>query len=424
MRVFVGFLVVGFAVVNFAEGAPWPAWRGDVLGSGVSSETDVPLEWDEKKNVRWRIELPDRGNSTPVIWGTRVFVTQAIEGENWRGLMCFDRADGSLLWKKGVEYAEAERTHKANPYCSASAMTDGERVVASYGSAGVVCYDFEGEELWRRDFGAIDHVWGNSTSPVIHGELCFYYHGPAKGAFLVALAVETGETVWKFDEPDWKPGKRTDGFQGRDDEGIIGSFSTPILVKAGSREELVMSFPTEVAAFDPATGAKLWNCRGLNPLVYTSPVYAEGVVVAMGGYRGNSIGVRVGGKGDVTEQNRLWREVNHNGGIGSGVVKDGYLYYQNSGGIASCLEMKTGKEMWEARLPGTGKSWGSFLRSGDRVYSLSQAGDAVVFEATPEAFRELAVNDLGEMTNSSIAISDGELFIRTHEALWCISDGL
>ena len=114
--------------------------------------------------------------------------------------------------------------------------------------------------------------------------------------------------------------------------------------------------------------------------------------------------------------------MNHNGGIGSGVAKDGYLYYQNSSGIASCLEVATGEEMWEARLPGAGKSWGSFVRSGDRIFSLSQEGETVVFEATPEGFREIAVNDLGEMTNSSVAISDGEIFIRTHEALWCIGE--
>jgi len=206
----------------------WPAWRGDAAGSGVTSETKLPLKWDKDTNVRWRIELPDRGNSTPIVWKDRVFVTQAIDETKWRGLLCFNRADGKLLWKNGVTYSKKEQTHKANPYCSSSAVTDGEYVIVYYGSAGAACYDFSGKEIWRRDFGAIHHVWGTSTSPVLYGDTAIFYHGPGKGAFLVALDKKTGKTVWKFDEPQWKVGKRTDGFRGREDKGIDGSFSTPI----------------------------------------------------------------------------------------------------------------------------------------------------------------------------------------------------
>lgn len=398
---------------------PWPFWRGDVQGSGVTAETELPLEWSREQNVRWRVALPEPGNSTPVIHGDRVFVTQPVTAEHWRGLMCFDRADGSLLWKSGLTYDKEERTHRTNPYCSASPATDGSLVVAAYGSAGIAAYDFDGKQLWHRDLGAIDHVWGTSSSPVLHGDLCFHYHGPGKGAFLIALDKRTGETAWRFDEPDWEPGERTDGFAGQSD-GVIGAFSTPILVQAGDREELVMSFPMEMKAFDPATGEILWTSEGLNPLVYTSPAAGEGIVLAMGGYNGNSIAVRAGGSGDVTGSRRLWHKVRHNGGIGTGVVKDGLYYYQNSGGVAYCLEISTGETLWEARLPGAGKSWGSFLLSGDRVYSLSQAGDSVVFKASPEGLEVLAQSDLREETNSSIAPAGGELFIRTHEALWCI----
>lgn len=402
-----------------ATAESWPVWRGDVAGSGEAADAKIPLQWGKEKNVRWRVELPDRGNATPVIWGDRIFVPQAIDETNWRGLMCFNRSDGELRWKKGVTYDRKERTHGANPYCSASPATDGERVVAAYGSAGVVCYDMDGNELWRRDFGPIDHVWGNSTSPLLHGDLCFHYHGPGKGAFLVALNKKTGDTVWKFDEPNWQPGERTDGFRG-DDDGVIGSFSTPIIVNTGQRTELIMSFPMQIRAFDPKTGDELWRCGGLNPLVYTSPMFAEGVVVAMGGYQGNSVAVKAGGKGDVTESHRLWQEVRHHGGIGTGVVNDGNLYYHDSGGVAYCMEMKTGKQLWRARLPGLSKSWGSYLLVGDHIYSPSQSGETVVFKASPKEFEVVAHNNLGEMTNASLAPAGSQLFIRTHEALWCI----
>ena len=407
-------------LVSTALANDWPAWRGDVLGSGKSSETVVPREWGPEKNVRWRVELPERGNSTPVVQGERIFVTQAVSQDNWRGLMCFSRKDGSVLWKKGLTFDKKERTHQSNPYCSASPATDGKIVVASYGSAGVAAYDLDGKQIWHRDLGAIDHEWGNSTSPVLHAGLVIHYHGPAKNAVLYGLDAKTGKTRWEWKEPVWQPGKRTDGFQGRDDEGIIGSFSTPIIIATGGRHELVMSFPMEMKAFDPLTGKELWTCSGLNPLVYTSPVFADGIVVAMGGYKGNSIAVKAGGTGDVTETHRLWREVRHNGGIGTGVVADGHYYYHDSGGVVFCDKISTGETVWKDRLPGAGKSWGSFVLAGELIYTLSQAGDTVVFKASTKGLEVVAQSDVDEETNSSLVISKGEIFLRTHEALWCI----
>ncbi len=394
-------------------GENWPAWRNTNLGSGTTQDTGFPLTWERDKNVKWRIPLPERGNSTPIIWGDRVFVTQAITAEKWRGLMCFNREDGRLLWKSGLTYDQAERTHGDNPYCSASPSTDGKIVVAAYGSAGVAAYDFEGKEIWRRDFGPIDHVWGNSSSPVIHGEICFHYHGPSKGAALHALNLKTGETIWKWDEPNWVPGPRTDGFREDSDKGVIGSFSTPIIVPHAGGSILVMSFPLEMKAFEPATGKVLWTCEGLNPLVYTSPVAADGQIVAMGGYSGNSIAATPDGK-------RLWQEVRHFGGIGSGVIKDGYLYAANAGGVVHCVKMATGETVWKDRLPGAGKSWGSFILSGDNILTLSQPGDTVVFKANPEKLEVIAQSDIGEHTNSSLVVSGEQVFIRTFEALWCI----
>lgn len=400
----------------------WRSWRGDLLGSGKAAEPNLPLEWGEEKNVKWRIELPEAGNSTPVIFGGKVFVTQPLSADKTRNLMCFSQADGSLLWKKGLSYAKDERTHRSNPYCSASPAVAENFVVVSHGSAGVAAYDHDGEELWKRDFGAIDHVWGNSSSPVIYKDIVIHYHGPAEDAVLYGLNRKTGETAWKWEEPVWNPEKRTDGFSDRSERGVIGSFSTPIIVATSDRVELLMSFPLEMKAFDPLSGEVLWTCEGLNPLVYASPVYDDGIVVTMGGYHGNSIGVKVGGDGDVTASHRLWHEVRHNGGIGTGVAREGMLYYQDSGGIVFCDDMKTGKTIWKARLPGAGKSWGSFVLAGDRIYTLSQAGDSVVFKASPDRFEVIAQSNLGEHTNSSIAPAGGQLFIRTHEALWCIDE--
>lgn len=422
MSRFIASLVVLTFVVSTTTAANWPSWRADLAGSGETHESKLPIKWSRDVNVKWRTPLPNRGNSTPVVWGKRVFVTQVVEEHDFRSVMCFDRKDGRLLWQKGVEYQEEERSHRTNPYCSASPVTDGERVVVTFASAGVFCYDMDGKLLWKRDLGPQDHTWGNASSPVLHRDLCILYHGPGAGARLVAMDKFTGRTVWEFKEPAWKIGKRTDGFQGNEEKGIVGSFSTPIIVQADGRDELIMSFPTELKAFNPETGSELWNCHGLNPLVYTSPVWHDGVVVAMGGYYGNSLAVKTGGSGDVTGTHRLWHKVRHNGGIGSGVVRDGHIYYPNTGGIGYCLNVKTGEEVWEERLQGPSRrsgAWGSPIIAGDVVYFLNQGGDTIVYRADTK-FEQLAVNSLGEQTNSSIIVSDGQLFIRTHEALWCI----
>jgi len=403
--------------------ADWPAWRGDPQGSGVTKETTLPTAWGPEKNVRWRVELPDRGNSSPVVSGDRVFVTQAIERTGVRMLMCFNRADGRVLWMKSTTYDLKEKTHQTNPYCSPSPVTDGERVIVSFGSAGVLCYDMDGRELWRRDLGKLDHIWGNGPSPVLHGDLCFVYHGPGSVSALYALDKRTGKTVWQFDEPKWNTAERVDGFRGKSD-GIVGSFSTPIVIHSGKRDELVMSFPTEVRAFDPKSGRELWRCGGLNPLVYTSPLYSDGIVVAMGGYYGNSLAVKAGGTGDVTATHRLWHAERAKGGIGTGVIKGGHLYFLSSGGLVACMELETGKVLWEERPQSSGAkgdSWASMTLVGDLIYMPNQLGDVFIFKAGPK-FEPVALNSVKEVSNSSLAVSNGEIFFRTHKALWCFSE--
>jgi outer membrane protein assembly factor BamB len=424
MKTATGTLVLLLLSSAISNASNWPSWRGDLAGTGKSTETDLPLKWSKTENVKWRVELPNRGNSTPVVWGNRVFISQVVEKENFRSLMCFNRKNGKLLWQRGVKFSEKESTHRTNPYCSASPVTDGKRVIVTFGSAGVYCYDFSGKELWQRDLGPQSHTWGNASSPILYQGVCILYHGPGKDAFLIGMDKDSGSTVWQYNEPKWKTGKRTDGFKGKEDTGIVGSFCTPIVVNAKGRDELIMSFPTEIKAFNPATGDELWNCRGLNPLVYCSTIYADGVVVAMGGYSGNTMAVKVGGNGDVTDTHRLWQQIRANGGIASGLIHEGHVYYQNTGGIGYCLDLKSGKEVWQERLKGTSRrtgAWGSVMQSGDRIYYLNQGGDTIVYEAKP-TFKQLAANSLGEQSNACIAPSDGELFIRTEKALWCIAE--
>ena len=417
-------LMVCISAASTALAANWPAWRGPDA-NGITLEKNLPVEWSATKNIRWKVPLPDRGNSTPIIWGTRIFFTQAVETENRRTVMCLDRSNGRLLWQSGVTYKEKDDSHEANPHCSASPVTDGERVVAYFGSAGVYCYDLDGKELWHRDLGKQQHEWGYGSSPVIFGNLCFVYHGPGPGAQLLALDKKTGQAIWKFDEPSAKTAGRADGFKGRE-PGYVGSWSTPVLIKAGGRDELVMSFPNLLVGFDPKTGKQLWACEGLNPLIYSSPLYADGLVVAMGGFLGSTIGVKPGGSGDVTASHRVWREERaKKNRCGSGVVADGRIFFVNMEGFIECVDLKTGNQLWEERLPKQGlkgESWSSTLLVGDKVYAVNQSGDVIVFKTGPR-FEVVSVNSIGnELTNASLAPSDGEFFLRTDKQLWCISE--
>lgn len=403
--------------------ANWPSWRGPD-DNGSTPESKFPVEWSKDRNVRWRVDLPDRGNSSPIVWGDRVFITQATEKDGRREVMCFRRSDGKLLWRSGTTFDGKETTHETNPYCSASPVTDGERVIASFASAGIFCFDLEGKELWRADLGPQVHNWGQGSSPVIHGDLCILYHGPGKHSALFALDKKSGKTVWRVELPEAQPKERFDGFAGKSD-GMLGSFASPLVIKAGARDEVILSLGGTVHAFDPTNGKTLWTCEGMNPLVYASPTYGQGVLVAMGGFFGSTLVIKPGGAGDVTGTHRSWyeqRAKKHR--IGSPIIKDGFIYFSNTIGVAECMELATGKTVWEERLPATGASgetWSSMVLAGDKLYVVNQSGDTIVLRASPK-FELIAKNPIGELSNSTLALSQGELFLRTHKSLWCIGD--
>ena len=415
------FLLLLFASAGFS--ANWPAWRGP-LGTGITEETNLPVKWGTDQNVKWRISLPEPGNSTPIVWGDRVFLTQAV-GDR-RTARCFSRANGELLWEQGVTTNEKEPTHSSNPYCSGSAVTDGERVIVSFASDGLSCYDFNGQEIWSRtDLGRQIHIWGAGVSPVIYGDLCFLNFGPGETTYLLALDKKTGRTVWRHDEKTGygKPAAGAEAGGAKNNPTFIGSWTTPVVMKVEGKEQLLMSWPGRLVGYNPADGKELWTCSGLNPLVYTSPICGQGIVVAMGGFGGSVIAVRAGGSGDVTASRRLWQLPRSPQRIGSGVVYQDHIYIHNDPGTAMCLSLKTGATVWEERLTGkaaTGQNWSSVLLSGDKCYTITQGGDCFVFRASPR-FELLAVNCLGERSNSSIVPGDGELFIRTHQSLWCIA---
>ena len=411
-RCLLSLVLFGIACQPLSAGN-WPQWRGP-RGTGISEERGLPTQWSATENVAWKVPLPDRGNSTPIVWGDKVFITAAIEKQNKRGLMCFNRADGKLLWEQYVTYEEKEPTHSTNPYCSASPVTDGQCIVAWYGSVGMAAYDFAGKELWRRDLGKFEHVWGNAASPILHGDLVINSCGPGLTAYLIALDKRTGKDVWKRELPN---------AQSKKVEQFYGSWSTPVLRETATRKELLLSLPLQLQAFDPDTGNDLWSCRGLTDLVYTSPLVGDDAVVAMSGYGGAAIGVRVGSsdKDDVTDSQRLWRVERNPQRVGSGVVVGEHVYILNETGVAYCMELKTGKNLREERLGS--KTWASMAYADGRLYIIQESGETLVLEPGTE-LKVIAKNPLerGDLTRGSLAFSDGQIFIRTYQKLYCIGE--
>jgi outer membrane protein assembly factor BamB len=403
------------AVAASALAGNWPAWRGP-RGDGVTTETELPLIWSATENVRWKIPLPEPGNSTPIVWDDRVFFTQA-EGER-RTLWCISRGDGKRLWEAGPTWKEQERTHQTNPFCASSPVTDGERIIAWFGSAGLWCWNLDGKELWHIDLGKQDHEWGYGSSPVLAGDLCILNFGPGERSFVVGIEKKSGRETWRFDVP---PPKAPEG------PGVgnkyIGSWSTPVLMEEGGRTQLLVALPGAVFALDPQTGKELWHCDGLNPLAYANVLVGDTAVVGLGGFGGYAIGIKRGGFGDVTATHRLWQEKQSPQRIGSGVVLDGRAFMPSDAGIVQCLDPQTGKVLWQERpqVPGgQASTWSSIVLSGDRLYLPTKNSDTIVMRAGPK-FEQLAVNSLGDgMMNASPAISDRQIFLRTHRHLWCI----
>jgi outer membrane protein assembly factor BamB len=296
-------------------------------------------------------------------------------------------------------------------------VLDAERVVVSFASAGMYCFDHAGKELWKRtDLGKMEHVFGSGASPVLYGDLAILWCGPndPKGRnYLLAVNKRTGETVWEQDQ-------------------TYGSWCTPVIAKVNAQDQLILGQSRDVKSeaedkngylrgFDPKTGKELWKCQGLNSFVYPSALYADGVAVAMSGFNGSALAVKLGGSGDI-RKDRLWRHPRNNQRVGSGVLVGDYVYIVDENGAPHSYDVKTGEDRWKAeKRLASGLTWGSMIHADGRLYLLMRNADTVVLAANPK-FELLAVNKLGggEATNSSLAISNGHIFIRTFRHLWCI----
>jgi outer membrane protein assembly factor BamB len=401
-----------------AQAADWPQFRG-AQHDGISREP-ASVEWSAEKNIKWKVPLPSGGNSSPIVVGDQVFLNCADDKRGTRrSLYCFDRRDGHQQWVQTVSFEKSDPHHAANPYCASTPASDGKHVVVWHGSAGLHCYDMEGKPLWSRDLGTIRHVWGYGGSPIILDDAVILNGGPGERSFVASIDLKTGHVNWQTDEPGGSADKLAETGS------WIGSWSSPVPVKIDGQNQILVTMARHVNSYDPASGKILWTCSGTGDLAYSDPmVNGElNICVAMAGYGGKAIGFRMGGSGDITSSNRLWQQDQKPPQrIGTGVMVGKRLFMVQEPGFI-CIDPMTGKTLWEHREPGQ-IVWSSLIAAGDRLYATSQKGTTFVLAANDQKYELLARNEVGEKSNSSIAVSNGQIFLRTYEHLYCIDEAV
>jgi outer membrane protein assembly factor BamB len=413
-------LVITALSITVAFGDNWPQWRGPSL-NGVSNEKNLPVRWSPEENITWKLELPAWSGATPIIWGDLIFlnVSLKLEESDELYLWCVERKQGTVLWKKLLSKGNV-RLRKQN-MSSPSPVTDGQNVWVMTGTGILKSFDFKGNELWARDiqkdYGRFGLNWGYASSPLLYGDALYVQvlHGMRTDdpSYLLRIDKKTGKTVWRAERPTAAIRESPD------------SYATPALLRQGNSVEIVVLGGDCVTGHDPATGKELWRGNGLNPdnnpnyRIVASPLVADGVIYAPTRNK-PLIAFRAGGRGDITETHRLW-SFQYGPDVPTPVTDGKYFYVVTDNGVMYCLDAKTGAEIYgRQRLkPGTYSS--SPVLADGKIYLTNEEGITSVVKAGP-TFEVLAENPLvtNERCLSSPAISDGQIFIRTGQYLYCI----
>jgi outer membrane protein assembly factor BamB len=422
----------------YAQTSNWAGWRGND-GSGISREINLPTEWSNIKNIKWKTPIIGRGHSSPIVWGSRVFLTTSIEGpvipgaqavrhvnkgQEWLHpdsvgadhrytlmIVCVDADTGKLLWEKVVyEGRVFDNRHRKNTYASPTPVTDGKYVYLSFETEGLYCFDFNGRQIWKSSLGNIAKGgMGYGTSPVLFEKLlilqCDQEYG--EGSFIGAVDKTTGKEVWRVARTNRR------------------SWATPLLVKANGRTELVASGAESVIAYDPATGKELWRAPGVVSNPIPSPVVGHGLVyVTAGSQEKRAIAIQLGGSGDLTNTaNIIWQYDKGTAYVPSPIFYGDYLYLLSDAGVITALEAKTGIVKYQARPPIPAKFTASLVAYEGKLLMVSEDGEAFVMRLGPETAEVIAVNSIAEPVFASPAISRGRIYLRGDKNLYCIENG-
>ncbi len=384
----------------------WPRWRGP-SGQGLVKGEGYADRWSDSDNVRWKVAVPGRGNSSPIIWGDRIFLTTAYEGGTRRSVLSFSRSDGSLLWESFAPEAPPERAYAKNGYASSTVATDGTYVYAYLGNQGLIAVDFEGKIAWHNRIADVRSAFhGTAGSPLLYKDklILFQDLSSVDKAFVAAFDKSSGKEIWRTPRP-----------------GKVG-WGTPVAIRAGDRDELIVSSNRTVFSYDPESGKELWRCQGNKFEVIPTPVVGHGMIFCSSGRAGPTMAIQPGGSGDVTGTHLQWKAVKGSPFVPSPVLYGDYLYMVNDMiSVATCYEAKTGKVMWQGRLgePARESFSASPVAVDGKVFFTNDEGKTFVLKAGPE-FNLLHVNDLKERVLASPALVDGTWYWRTKGHLLAI----
>lgn len=400
--------------------ADWTQFRGNGGQGHVEADAKLPVEWSTDENVAWRVEIPGKGWSSPLVYQGKIYLTTAVadsRDQDRTGIdrsldaLALDAKTGEVLWQtKVIEQSAREeaRIHKKNSHASSTPVIAWDHLFVHFGHQGTACLDLNGKVLWTNQDLSYKPVHGNGGSPIVVGDkLIFSCDGPPD-PFVAALNVKTGRLVWKTP-------RRTDASK-------KFSFSTPILLDHEGRQEVVLPGSGNIFAYDPQTGAELWRSNyGQGYSVVPRPVSGHGLIFASSGYdRPAMYAVKPGGRGDVTRSHIEWTHTAKGAPRNASPILVGdELYLFDDKGIGSCLDAKTGEVHWQERV-GSDMS-ASPVYSNGKIYALDEQGTTYVIEAGTD-YKLLAENPLEERTLASIAVDGNSLLIRTETGLFKIEE--
>jgi outer membrane protein assembly factor BamB len=384
----------------------WPQWRGP-RGDGVSDDRHVPVRWSQTENISWKVAIPGKGHSSPIVWGDRIFITTCLEQEQKRVLLCLDRRTGNVLWQRTVLIARLEPKHDLNSYASSTPATDGHFVWVTFlnmPNFEVYCYDFEGNLVWHRSPGEFHSKHGFCSPPIPYKDTIILNGDQDAEAYLVALDKATGRERWRTDRPN-----------------RVRSYCPPLIIDSAGRKQLVLTGSLCTAGYDPDTGKLIWIVDGPTEQFVASMVFLDDIVFLTSGYpEYHVMAIRPDGHGNVTQTHVLWHEScdpSRASYVPSPIAHDKYFFLVSDNGFAYCLDAKTGRRLWKHRLGDHHSA--SPVSADGRLYFTDDGGTTYVLKAT-DRFELVSRNSLGEECRASPAISQGQIFIRTLSHLYCI----
>lgn len=417
-------MAMGGVLALVAQAADWPQFRG-ADGSGVARDAKPPTVWSDVQNLKWRTPLPGGGTSSPILVGGRVFVTCWSGGEGTnegsalkRYLVCLDRDTGKILWTKSIEgEKQADRYDgflQEHGFASHTPASDGERVYVYFGRGGALAFDLTGRELWHTSLGSESNEkgWGSASSPVVYNQ------------FVIINASEESHAIYALDKTTGKQAWKAEG------GALSYVFGTPVLARTVERTELLLNAPDELWSMNPDTGKLRWYVEtGLPGNIAPSVVLGDNTAYAFGGFpKLGAIAVKLGGKGNVTSTNIVWKGSSSTY-VPTPVFHEGRIYFASDAGFAVCLDAKWGTQLYKERLPGasaTGRGgkpfYASAVLANGCVYATSRQNGVFVFAATPE-FKLIAHNLLpGDDSdfNATPALADRQIFLRSNRNLYCL----